>query len=265
MKKKILVGILALGLVVALFTGCSKAKTPAHSEVMVTPPVTSPAAPLPSGLLSAGTPPAGTPQSSLNPGPSSEAPAGFIQNVLALKVTEPSDAAVLNKDSVAVKGQTAPGATVSVNDEVGKADGNGNFSIIVNLDEGIDAIDVIAMNADGDAAEVLLLVTVDLADTASVPSPSGSLQALASTGPGSISLKIISPVDGADINGDVVTVKGQTAPGAVVNVNEETDIADDNGNFSIIVSLETGLNAIDVFATDEDGDQAEELILVNAG
>lgn len=252
MKKKILVGILSLGLLVILLTGCTKAKTPASNDARVIPPVASPTASLPSSAP-------------FSPGSSSESPSGFIPNVFLLKVTEPVDAAVINQDTVIVKGQTAPGATVSVNEEVGKADGSGNFSITVDLDEGIDAIDVIAINENGDAAEVLLLVTVDLSDTASAPSPSDSLRTLANEGPGSISLKIISPVDGADIDGDVVTVKGQTAPGAVVNVNDETDIADDSGVFSITISLEMGLNAIDVFATDEDGDQAEELILVNAG
>jgi hypothetical protein len=255
MKKKIWIGILSLGLLVALLTGCTKAKTPAGN---VTPPFATPASSWAPGVPSASLPPQ-------NAGSPSESASGFIANVLPLRVTEPSDAAVLNQDTVVVKGQTAPGATVSVNDEVGKSDGSGNFSITVNLDEGIDAIDVIAINENGDAAEVLLLVTVDLSDAASVPSPSGSLQVLADRGPGSISLKIISPLDGEDIDGDVVTVKGQTAPGAVVNVNEETDIADDNGFFNITISLEMGINAIDVFATNEDGDQAEELILVNAG
>ena len=259
MKKKILVGILSLGLLMVLFTGCAKAKTPVTNDTRVAPPAASPTSSIPADA------PFGPGTTTVTPGSSSDYPSGFIANVFSLKVTQPTDAAVINQGTVIVKGQTVPGATVSVNDEAGKADGSGNFSIPIDLDEGIDAIDVIAVNENGDAAEVLLLVTVDLSDTASAPSPAGSLQNLANEGPDSISLKIISPLDGADIDGDVVTVKGQTAPGAVVNVNDETDIADGIGLFSITISLETGVNAIDVFATDEDGDQAEELILVNAG
>jgi hypothetical protein len=259
MKKIILIGIVALGLILILAPACSKAKPSMNSGNNVPPPISSP-------TTSASTIPSSTviSQPSLTPGPSPETTSGLRQNVLPLDVTEPVDSAVLTNNLVTVRGRTAPGATVSVNDGIGKADGNGNFNVMIDLEEGIDAIDIIAMNADGDEAEVILLVTVDLSNTVSALSTPGNVQGTAGVNPGSISLKVISPADGSDIDGDVVTVKGQTEPGAVVNVNDETDIADDGGNFSISISLEVGLNAIDVFVTDEDGNQVEELILVNS-
>jgi hypothetical protein len=53
-------------------------------------------------------------------------------------------------------------------------------------------------------------------------------------------------------------------PGATVTVNDAVSTADDNGNFSVTISLEQGPNAIDIIATDDNGQQGEVLILVNA-
>jgi hypothetical protein len=61
---------------------------------------------------------------------------------------------------VAVKGQTVPGATVSVNNIMGTADSQGYFNIIVNLERGPNAIDVIATDDSGKQAEILILVNV---------------------------------------------------------------------------------------------------------
>ena len=62
-----------------------------------------------------------------------------------------------------------------------------------------------------------------------------------------------------------ITVKGQTVPDAVVIVNDQTDIADANGNFSISVSLEDGPGVIDIIAVNDNGDQGEIMLMVNVG
>jgi len=74
---------------------------------------------------------------------------------------------------------------------------------------------------------------------------------------------VITPADGTDINDNTVTVTGQTTPGAVISINDQADIADSNGNFSIPISLSAGPNTVDVLSTDENGNQNEVLLMVN--
>jgi hypothetical protein len=85
----------------------------------------------------------------------------IVSEKISLDVSAPADGATLNSASVAVKGTTSPGAEVFVNDKETKADSNGNFSIMVSLDEGENQIVVIANDADGNTAEKDLVVTVE--------------------------------------------------------------------------------------------------------
>lgn len=78
-----------------------------------------------------------------------------------------------------------------------------------------------------------------------------------------LSVEVTQPVDGSNLNTNTVTVEGQTAPGAVVIVNDQADIADEQGNFSIAISLESGINLISVAASDDNGNQAEVILMVN--
>ena len=89
-----------------------------------------------------------------------EAASDVLQSNIPLKVTDPADAADIKTDTVTVKGQTVPGATVSVNDIVGTADAGGNFSVTISLDQGPNAIDVIATDESGKEGEVLIIVNV---------------------------------------------------------------------------------------------------------
>jgi hypothetical protein len=83
---------------------------------------------------------------------------GASQGTLPLTVTSPIDSATLSTNTVTVQGQTTPGATVTVNGNSDVADANGNFSIDVSLDNGPNAIDVIATDDSGNQGEVLLMV-----------------------------------------------------------------------------------------------------------
>lgn len=67
---------------------------------------------------------------------------------------------------------------------------------------------------------------------------------------GTGTLEILSPLDGATVNTAQIEVRGVAAPGAVVTVNDEILIADADGRFSVIIPLETGLNLIEVIASD---------------
>jgi PBP1b-binding outer membrane lipoprotein LpoB len=81
-----------------------------------------------------------------------------FQTGLPLRVTAPADASTINGDSVTVQGKTAPGAAVNINNNAGIADADGNFSITITLEEGPNAIDVIATDENSKQGEVLLMV-----------------------------------------------------------------------------------------------------------
>jgi hypothetical protein len=79
---------------------------------------------------------------------------------ISLTITSPKDGDALDSTNVTVKGKTSPNADVFVNDQEGKADSNGNFSISIGLDEGSDLIVVSANDSDGNAAQEELTVTI---------------------------------------------------------------------------------------------------------
>lgn len=91
--------------------------------------------------------------------PTPEATLDPVAQKLTLSITSPLDGAVVKAGSVAVKGKTAPGADVSVNDIDVKADANGNFSTVVKLEEGENYVVVIAVGEDGEFAKLELVVT----------------------------------------------------------------------------------------------------------
>ena len=84
----------------------------------------------------------------------------ITSNKISLTVTSPVNGDTLGSTNATVKGKTTSGADVFVNDQSGKADANGNFSISLGLDEGANIIDVSANDADGNATQQELNVTV---------------------------------------------------------------------------------------------------------
>lgn len=79
---------------------------------------------------------------------------------ISLTITSPKEGETLDSTNATVKGKTVASAEVFVNDAVGKADANGNFSINVALDEGENQIVVSANDANGNAAEQTINVVV---------------------------------------------------------------------------------------------------------
>jgi len=93
--------------------------------------------------------------------PQSEKGTGTVASTkISLVVTSPQDGSTLDSTNVTVKGKTTPDADVFVNDQSGKADVNGNFSISIGLDEGANQIVVSANDSLGNATEQDLNVTV---------------------------------------------------------------------------------------------------------
>jgi hypothetical protein len=82
-----------------------------------------------------------------------------------------------------------------------------------------------------------------------------------------LSLTIVSPANNSTVTNPKLIVKGKTAPGAEVFVNETEGVADVNGNFSLTISLDEGDNPVIVMANDADGNVAEQdlNIIYNAG
>ena len=105
--------------------------------------------------------------------------------------------------------------------------------------------------------------TSTLTTTASTPvtSPLGTTSGTLKSG---LPLSITEPTDSATINGDNVNVQGTTTPGATVSVNDNVVTADSTGAFNTTISLDAGPNAIDVIATDNNNNQGEVLLMVNA-
>jgi hypothetical protein len=253
MKKKIFILMAFLGLVTLLLVGCGKS-SPQPSQL---PPTIKPAVSVPAASVLVPSP---TPEPASNPPDSSTA---VMQSGLPLTVTTPIDGAFLTTDTILVKGQTKPGAIVTVNESVGTADQNGSFNITISLEEGLNAVDVIASDDSGKQGEMLLMVQLDLS-SAAVPSSTGSSPD-SSGDSNTLALNITQPADGASLNSGEITVIGKTVPEAVVIVNDQVDIADGSGNFSIPISLDSGPGVIDVIASDDDGDQAEVMLMVNVG
>ena len=104
-------------------------------------------------------------------------------------------------------------------------------------------------------------VSTTLANNSTVTSSLGTTSGTLQSG---LPLSVTEPADSATINGDTVTVQGTTTPGATVSVNDNVVTADSTGAFSINVSLDAGPNAIDVIATDNNNNQGEVLLMVNA-
>jgi len=134
---KVLLGGLALValLSVSLF-GCTTGSVPEPAPLLS--PAPAPAPGMPPAPLTAGT---------------------QLKLTVKLTVTQPADNIIVDTDRIEVKGTTGPGAVVSANSEFTTADSQGNFAIVVTLDEGPNIIEVVASDASGNEANLTLTVS----------------------------------------------------------------------------------------------------------
>ena len=165
---------------------------------------------------------------------------------LFLTVTQPANESIINADRVEVMGITVPGAVVSVNGNPTEVDEEGNFTMMVALEEGPNLIEIIASDVQGNQEShplVLIYVPAEMAETG-------------------LFLTVTQPVDNSTTNSGEVEVKGRTSPGAVVSVNGELAEVDDGGNFTTMVVLEEGPNIIEVIASDLEGNQESSTLAI---
>jgi predicted thioesterase len=78
---------------------------------------------------------------------------------LFIKISEPVDESVTGNSTLTIKGQTLPGADVSINADIVSVDSNGNFSQQVTLAAGPNVFDVTATNDQGDETSTEVVVS----------------------------------------------------------------------------------------------------------
>lgn len=90
----------------------------------------------------------------------------------------------------------------------------------------------------------------------SAGTPASAPPAVQATGSGTLSLVILSPLDGAVVNTSKVEIVGQAPAGAVISINDDILIAGADGMFKHTVALEQGPNIIEIIASDANGNQS---------
>ena len=75
-------------------------------------------------------------------------------------------------------------------------------------------------------------------------------------GSGTLSLRILSPADGAVVNTSIVEIVGEAPAGAVISIGDDILIVGEDGQFKHIVALEEGPNVIEILASDASGNEA---------
>ncbi len=168
-----------------------------------------------------------------------------------LTVTQPTDESIINADKVEVIGITTTGAVVSINGELAEVDEEGNFTMMVVLEEGPNIIEVIASDLEGNEESRTLVIIY-------VPSSEAPPQ-VPETG---FFLTVTQPTDESTINVDKVEVIGTTIPGAVVSINGELVDVNEEGNFTMMVVLEEGPNTIEVIASDLEGNEESHILVI---
>lgn len=83
-----------------------------------------------------------------------------VENI-KLIIDEPGNGSILNTANIQVKGITVPFGEVSVNDQVTKADKEGNFMVNLTLDEGDNNLLIVANDDKGNYSEKEIKVSLE--------------------------------------------------------------------------------------------------------
>lgn len=81
---------------------------------------------------------------------------------ITLSISSPVDNSTTTSSKISVSGKTLPKAEIYANEAEGFADGIGNFSLQVNLDEGVNEIIVTAVDSEGNVAETVVTVNYNM-------------------------------------------------------------------------------------------------------
>ena len=99
-----------------------------------------------------------SPPPASSPAPPSTPPPSEPAQGLFLEVAEPQDESVVGTSPIYVRGNTSPNAEVSVNGELIDVDEQGNFAAMVEMEEGPNAIEIIATDYEGNEESRILAV-----------------------------------------------------------------------------------------------------------
>ncbi len=144
----------------------------------------------------------------------------------------------VGEEDLLIEGTTEPGATVWLDDapQPITADGNGGFSAQVQLREGVNRIELRAVDAAGNTASVARNVSLILEPPEII---------------------VDNPPDGLWINQRLLSVQGRlTEPDANLEINGQPAAVDDDGRFNVDVLLEQGENVVRLEAVDSVGNQS---------
>lgn len=148
-----------------------------------------------------------------------------------------------DQSELLIEGVTAPDATVWLNDlpQPLAVSESGGFSAIYPLREGVNRIELTAVDEAGNRASVTREITL-------------------LTQPPDI--VVLNPSDGLWINQQMLSVQGAVPAGTQVLVNQAEAVVDEDGNFDVDVVLDEGENTIRIEATDAVGNVTLEERLV---
>jgi len=216
--------ILTLVLILAACGGESPTESP------TAPPTSRPASTIAPTQIA---PPPTTAPLPVTPDPTT-APTTSPTLPLTLELIAPEDGAGVEVDVVRVMGKTRVDAAVGVNGTPVEVSIDGSFHHDLELENGVNLIEVVATTFSGETAFQEAAVFF-ISTAAGLP------------------FTLFYPTDGLVVSEPDIPVFGGTRPDAVVGVNGTPVDINSLGIFSASVTLEEGGNFIEVLATDIDG------------
>jgi hypothetical protein len=94
-------------------------------------------------------------------GPHTQLPPNGADPQISINMISPVDEAIVNTSPLEVTGITLPDSAVSVNEEVTVAGPDGLFKASIALEEGPNLIEIIASDAAGNEASLIITVTYE--------------------------------------------------------------------------------------------------------
>ena len=156
-----------------------------------------------------------------------------------LDIHSPADRSIVREDTVTVQGVTSFGASVSIRGRAVASGEGGRFQLTVPVAPGVNALEVIAIDADGHRRSRTLTITF-------LP-------------PEPFFLTVTEPRDAVVFERNI-RLWGRTAATAAVAVNGIALPVDEFGIFSTIVTLRQGSNNIRVIATSPQGNVLQQTL-----
>ena len=86
----------------------------------------------------------------------------FKSGHLTLRILSPKDGDTFETNSVEVKGVASPESVISINDELVIADKDGKFQVLVTLSPGLNLIEILASNVQGDTISHSMMVDINV-------------------------------------------------------------------------------------------------------